>query len=59
MPPVVLSAKLEVAEENGKLSAGNSQDDHHEEADAEDVVELLHPNGTQDEEELDVGGSER
>ena len=38
MPAVVLSAELEVTEENGKFSTGNAQDDAHEEADPEDVV---------------------
>ena len=58
MPPVVLGAELEVAEEDGQLSASHGQDDADEESDPEDVVELLHPDRGEDEEELDIGGSE-
>ena len=57
-PVVVLAAKLEVAEEDGNLGAGNDKDDEDQEEEAEDVVVLVHPHGTEDEVQLDEAGAE-
>ena len=54
-----LSAKLEVGEHDADLAAADGQDDVHQEQEAEHVVELVLPDGREDEEELDKHGSER
>ena len=49
---VVFAAQLEVAHDNGDLRAGDQQDDEHQEEEAEHVVELMLPDGREDEEQL-------
>lgn len=51
-PLVVLTAQLEIAKHDGDLGAGHYQDHKDEEQEPEDVVELVHPDRCQDEEEL-------
>lgn len=58
-PVVVLATKLEVAEHDGDLRAGDDQDDEHQAQEAEQVVELVKPHGGQDEEELNEDCSKR
>ncbi|KAL7549485.1 hypothetical protein ACHAWF_017299, partial [Thalassiosira exigua] len=57
-PPVILSAQLIVAQQQGDFRAGDEEDHVHGQGEAEDVVELVHPEGGHDEEELDIGGGE-
>jgi len=58
-PVVVLTAELEVAEHDRDLSAGDDEDDKHQEEEAKNVVELVQPDGGEDEEELDENRAER
>lgn len=56
---VILTAKLEVAQHDRDLRAGDDEDEEHDEEEAEDVVELVQPDGGQDEEQLDEDRAER
>ena len=51
-PVVVFTAQLEVAQYNGDLSASDEEDNKHQAQEAKQVVELVQPHGSEDEEEL-------
>ena len=53
-----LRTKVEVAEEDGGLGAGDDQDDEDEEEEAVHVVDLAAPDAVQHEEELDEDATE-
>ncbi|RUS91111.1 hypothetical protein EGW08_001136, partial [Elysia chlorotica] len=42
-PMVVLSTQVEIAQQNGRLTAGDDQDDEHKKQEAEHVVSLMGP----------------
>ena len=52
-----LSTELEVCHHYGNLGAGDDEDDEHEEEEAKQVVELVLPDGSQDEEQLNKDGT--
>ena len=54
-----LSAELKVGHHYGNLRAGNDEDDKDEEEEAKEVVELVLPDGRQDEEQLNKHSSKR
>mmetsp|Transcript_10839 Transcript_10839/g.34246 ORF Transcript_10839/g.34246 Transcript_10839/m.34246 type:complete len:406 (+) Transcript_10839:509-1726(+) len=58
-PVVVLGAELEVAHDDRDLGARQDEDEHDEEEEAKDIVELVQPDRAQDEEELDEHRAER
>ena len=51
-PAVVLVHQLEVAQQDGDLSAGHDEHDHYEEKEPEDVVDLMQPKSRHDEVQL-------
>lgn len=53
------AAKLKVDHDDGDLRTGDDQDDEDEEEKSEQVVELILPNGREDEKQLDEHGAER
>ena len=53
-----LSTELEVRHHYGNLGAGDDEDDEHEEEEAKQVVELVLPDGGQNEEQLNKDGTE-
>ena len=53
-----LSTELEVGHDDGHLGAGDDEDDKDEEEEAKEVVELILPDGSQDEEQLHKHRSE-
>ncbi len=58
-PVVVLAAQLEVAHDHGDLGTGHEQNDKHNEEEAKQIVELVQPDGGQNEEQLDEDRSKR
>ena len=54
-----LSAELKVGHHYGNLRAGDDEDDKDEEEEAKEVVELVLPDGRQDEEQLNKHSSKR
>jgi hypothetical protein len=50
---VYLTAQLEVAEHDGDLGARDDEDGKHEREETEDVIELMQPHGSENEEQLD------
>jgi len=58
-PMIVFAAELEVAHDDRDLCARNDEDDKDYEQEAEDVEELVAPDGAEDEEELDEDSAER
>ena len=52
-----LSAELKVGHHYGNLGAGDDEDDKDEEEEAKEVVELVLPDGRQDEEQLNKHSS--
>ena len=54
-----LSAELKVGHHYGNLGAGDDEDDKDEEEEAKEVVELVLPDGRQDEEQLNKHSSKR
>jgi len=57
-PMIVLATKLEVAHDDGDLGASQDQNDEDNGQKSKNVVELMQPNGGQDEEQFDEDGSE-
>ena len=55
-PVVVFGAELEVGEDEGDLAAGEEEDDEHQQQEAEEVVELVQPDGGEHVEHLCAGG---
>jgi len=53
-----LSAKVEIAEKNGGLGAGDDQNDEDEKEESVHVVNLTAPNGSKHEEELNKDATE-
>lgn len=51
-PVVVLSAEVEVAEQDGSLGAGDAEDQKHQKQESKHVVGLGGPDRVEDEEEL-------
>jgi len=58
-PAVVLCAQLVVDQQDGDLSAGDAENEEDNQGESKDVVKLVHPQGSHDEKEFNVGGSER
>jgi len=58
-PPVIFRADLEIAHHNGNFSARDDENDHHECQEPKDVIELLEPNASENEEKLDKHCTER
>ena len=58
-PAVVLSAQVEVAEEDGRLRARDDEDQVDDGEETEHVVELVRPNAVENEEELNENATER
>lgn len=56
-PVVILRTKVEIAQENSGLTAGDDQDDEHQEQEAKHVVGLVGPNTVQNEEKLNKNTS--
>jgi len=54
---IILTTQLEVAHDDGDFGTGQDQDDEDDEQESKDVIELVTPNGRQDEEELDEYGT--
>jgi len=54
-----LSAQLKVNHNDGNLRTRNDKNDEDEEKKTEQVVELVFPNGCENEEQLDEHGSKR
>lgn len=52
-PVVVLSTKLEVAEDHGDVGARHDKDDEHQHQETEHVVVVAHPQRLEDEEHFD------
>jgi hypothetical protein len=52
-------AKLKVGHDNSDLGARDDENDKHDKEKRKDVVELMAPDGGEDEEELDEHGAER
>lgn len=50
---VVLSTKVEIAEQDGGLRASDQKNDKYQEQEAKHVVHLMRPNAIEDEEKLD------
>ncbi len=48
----MILAELEVADDYGYLSRGDAEDDHHQEEEAKQVVEVFPPDGHHDEPEF-------
>jgi hypothetical protein len=53
-----LSTKLEIYHHNRDLRAGHDKDQIHKEQESKEVVKLVFPNGSEDEEQLDEDCSE-
>jgi len=58
-PVVVLSTKVEIAEKDGGLGAGDDQDDEDEKQKSIHVIDLTGPNAVEDKEKLDEDASKR
>mmetsp|Transcript_23239 Transcript_23239/g.38511 ORF Transcript_23239/g.38511 Transcript_23239/m.38511 type:complete len:427 (-) Transcript_23239:721-2001(-) len=56
-PAMILGAELVINQQDSNFSASDAKNDKDNEGKAKDVVELIHPHGSHNEEELDVGGS--
>lgn len=56
--PVVFRAELEVAQHDGDLHTCDDEDQEHQGEEPKDVVELVQPNGRQNEEQLDEYSAE-
>ena len=52
-PSVIFVAQLKVRQHDGDFSARDQQNNNHQRQEPKDVIELLQPNGRQDEKELD------
>lgn len=50
---IILGTQVEIAEQDGRLRAGDDEDQEHQEQKAEHVVHLVRPQRVQDEEKLD------
>jgi hypothetical protein len=49
---------MEIAEQYGRLAAGDNENDEHQEQEPEHIVHLVRPDAVQDEEELDEDAAE-
>lgn len=58
-PVVVLGTQVEIAQQDGRLRAGDDQNQEHQKQKAEHVVHLAGPERVQDEEQLDEDATER
>jgi len=58
-PAMVLGAELVVNQQDSDFSARDAKNEKDNEGETKDVVELVHPHGSHNEEELNVGSGER
>lgn len=59
VPVIIFAAKLKVGEHDGDFGAGDDEDDEDDEQKTEQVVELVQPDSTHDEEDFNENCAKR